>query len=112
MASFATGGTLVNGSNYKVMTARRSEEGSVEVHTKFTDVFYIVQGGTTIITGGKVIGEKFTNPEEPRGVSIEGGDTHELAAGDVIVIPAGVPHWMRNVKGTMLYFVVKVQKAD
>lgn len=112
MASFAKGGTLVSSSNYKVMTAQRTEAGSVEVHTKYADVFYIVEGGATIITGGKVIGQTMTNSDEPRGTSIEGGDPHEVGAGDVMVIPAGVPHWMKDVKAPMLYFVVKVQKAE
>ncbi len=112
MASFAKGGTLINSTNYKVMTAQRTEAGSVEVHTKYADVFYIVEGGATIITGGKVIGQTMTNSDEPRGTSIEGGDPHEVGAGDVMVIPAGVPHWMKDVKAPMLYFVVKVKKAE
>jgi mannose-6-phosphate isomerase-like protein (cupin superfamily) len=107
-ASFAKGGTLAEAANYKVMTARRTEPGNVEIHKKLTDVFYIVQGSTTLVTGGKVIGENAKNPDEPRGASIEGGETRQLSAGDVIVIPAGVPHWMKEVKGTLLYFVVKV----
>jgi len=109
-ASFAKGGTLLNESNYRVMTARRTESGNVEVHRSYTDVFYIVQGGTDIVLGGKVIGEKDTNPDEPRGDSIEGGETRHLSAGDAIVIPAGIPHWMKNVQGELLYFVVKVKK--
>jgi len=108
-ASFAKGGTLVTESNYKVMTAHRTESGNVEVHRSYTDVFYIVQGSTNIVTGGKVIGEKATNPDEPRGDSIEGGETRRLSAGDAIVIPAGIPHWMKDVEGTLLYFVVKVK---
>ena len=56
-ASFAKGGTLVTESNYKVMTAHRTESGNVEVHRSFTDVFYIVQGSTNIVSGGRVIGE-------------------------------------------------------
>ncbi|HWY71178.1 MAG TPA: cupin domain-containing protein [Terriglobales bacterium] len=108
-ASFAKGGTLVTESNYRVMTAHRTESGNVEVHRSYTDVFYIVQGSTNIVTGGKVIGEKATNPDEPRGDSIEGGETRKLSAGDSIVIPAGVPHWMKDVEGTLLYFVVKVK---
>ena len=59
--------------------------------------------------GGKVVGEKAANPDEPRGESIEGGETRRLSAGDAIVIPAGVPHWMKDVEGTLLYFVVKVK---
>ena len=109
-ASFAKGGTLTSESNYKVMTAHRTESGNVEVHNSYTDVFYIVQGSTNIVTGGKVIGTKTTNPDEPRGDSIEGGETRRLSAGDAIVIPAGVPHWMKDVEGTLLYFVVKVKK--
>jgi len=108
-ASFAKGGTLVTETNYKVMTAHRTESGNVEVHRSYTDVFYIVQGSTNIVTGGKVIGEKATNPDEPRGDSIEGGETRKLSAGDAIVISAGVPHWMKDVEGTLLYFVVKVK---
>ena len=109
-ASFAKGGTLASESNYRVMTAHRTEDGNVEIHNSYTDVFYIVQGSTDIVTGGKVIGVKNTNPDEPRGDSIEGGKMQHLSAGDAIVIPSGVPHWMRNVQGTLLYFVVKVKK--
>ena len=109
MASFAKGGTIATEANYKVMTAHRTEGGNVEVHRKFTDIFYIVQGSTTIITGGKVIGENAQNPDEPRGTSIEGGVTRKMSTGDAIVIPAGVPHWMKEVEGTLLYFVVKVE---
>jgi mannose-6-phosphate isomerase-like protein (cupin superfamily) len=109
-ASFAKGGTLTSESNYKVMTAHRAESGNVEVHRSYTDVFYIVQGSTNIVTGGKVIGETTANPDEPRGDSIEGGETRHLSAGDALVIPPGVPHWMKDVEGTLLYFVVKVKK--
>jgi len=111
-ASFAKGGTLVSEGNYKVMTAHRTDSGNVEVHRDFTDIFYIVQGSTNIVTGGKVVGEKAANPAEPRGDSIEGGETHRLSTGDAIVIPAGVPHWMKDVEGTLLYFVVKVKNAE
>lgn len=109
-ASFSKGGTLVTESNYRVMTAHRTESGNVEVHRSYTDVFYIVQGSTNIVTGGKVIGQKDANPDEPRGDAIEGGETRRLSAGDVMVIPAGVPHWMKDVEGTLLYFVVKIKK--
>jgi mannose-6-phosphate isomerase-like protein (cupin superfamily) len=112
MASFAKGGTIANEGNYKVMTAHRTEGGNVELHRNFTDIFYIVQGSTTLVTGGKMIGETDKNPDEPRGTSIEGGETRKLSAGDAIVIPAGVPHWMKDVEGTLLYFVVKVENPS
>src|SRR5438270_6658763 len=113
MASFGKGGTLVTEGNYRVMTAHRTPttEAKVEVHRSYVDVFYIVQGSTTIITGGKMIGEEDKNPDEPRGTSIEGGETHHLSAGDVITIEPGVPHLMKDVQGDLLYFVVKVKKT-
>jgi len=58
-----------------------------------------------------MIGEEDKNPDEPRGTSIEGGETHHLSAGDVITIEPGVPHLMKDVQGDLLYFVVKVKKT-
>lgn len=111
--AFTKGATILKGSNFVVMTASRDKPGEVEVHTRFRDVIYIVQGEATIVVGGKIVGPKtITNPEEPRGASIEGGETHQLSAGDVIVIPAGVPHWMNKVSAPFHYFVVKVEEVS
>lgn len=109
MKSFATGGTLAQGMNYRVMTGRHTTPGEVEIHRKFTDVFYIVRGKAIIVTGGNVVGETGADSDEPRGASIEGGESRQLSPGDVVVIPAGVPHWIKSVKGTFLYFVVKAK---
>lgn len=106
--SFLKGGTLQNGVNYKVMTAKRDVPGEVEIHTRDTDVFYVVAGTATIVVGGKVVGEKSTAPEELRGTSIEGGQVRHLSAGEVVVIPAGIPHWFNSVDPPFRYFVVKV----
>jgi unsaturated rhamnogalacturonyl hydrolase len=110
-ASFEKGSTLINkdGRSYSVSTGRREKPGQSEVHEKDTDVFYIVQGSATIVTGGKMLDPKSTGPGEVRGSGIEGGQTQTLSKDDVIVIPAGVPHWFKDVPGTLLYFVVKAQ---
>ena len=110
--SFLQGGTLAQGSNYKVMTALRTKGGNVEVHRKFTDVFYVVEGKATIVVGGRVLGESASDADEPRGTSIEGGESRQLLPGDVIVIPAGIPHWINAVEGSFRYFVVKVQTPE
>jgi mannose-6-phosphate isomerase-like protein (cupin superfamily) len=110
-ASFEKGSPLVTKDNrgYWVITGRREKSGTSELHEKDTDVFYIVEGSATFITGGKMLEPKTTGPGEVRGSGIEGGQTHTLSKDDVIVIPAGVPHWFKDVQGTFLYFVVKVQ---
>jgi glc operon protein GlcG len=53
---------------------------------------------------------KTTAPGEVRGSGIDGGDTQTLTKDDVIIVPAGVPHWFKDVQGIFFYFVVKVQQ--
>jgi len=108
--ALANGGTLVKASDLLVMGAHRSEPGQVELHEKETDVFYIVDGDATFVTGGKMVGSKMTSPGQRSGTDIVGGQVHHLTKGDVIVIPAGIPHWFKEVPHSVNYFVVKVLK--
>ena len=109
-AALAKGGNLVTAKDLLVLGAHRTEAGHVEMHEKETDVFYIVDGDATFITGGKMIGGKLTKPGQWLGTDIQGGTVHHLTKGDVIVIPAGVPHWYKEVPHSVTYFVVKVLK--
>jgi glc operon protein GlcG len=107
-AAFAKGDVLVNEGGFMVHASRRDAPGLAEVHLKDTDIIYVLEGTATFVTGGKVVDGKPTADLEIRGMSIEGGVTHTLAKGDVIVVPSGVPHWFKKVEGTFLYYVVKV----
>ena len=109
-ATFATGGLLIQTNNFKVMAGHRSGPGTVEIHEKDTDVFYIVDGTATFITGGKANEVTQKSPGEFGAKEIVGGDTNHLAKGDVIIIPNGVPHWFTETSAPFLYFVVKVSK--
>jgi quercetin dioxygenase-like cupin family protein len=93
-----------------VMCGYRTGPGVAEVHLKETDVFYVLDGAATFITGGKVQGLTSTDPLQPRAKSLEGGVAHQLVKGDVIVVPAGEPHWFKEVPTSVSYFVVKVLK--
>ena len=108
-AAFAKGAVLVNHGSYQVLAGRREEPGQVEVHAKDTDVIYMLEGSTTFVTGGTVVGGKTTAPNEIRGSIVQGGETRTLTKGDVIVVPNGTPHWFKEVSGPVLYYVVKVQ---
>lgn len=111
-AAFGRGAVLLDGSdgrNYMVHASRRSTPGQAEIHTKDTDVVYVLDGEATLTTGGRAVDAKTTAPDELRGVSIDGGDTRSLTKGDVVVIPAGVPHQFVKVTNPFLYFVVKVR---
>lgn len=102
--------TLVKASDLLVMGSHRAEAGHVEVHDKETDVFYVVDGEATLVTGGKMEGGIVASPGQWRGTSIQGGEDHHLIKGDVIVIPAGIPHWYKEVPKSITYFVVKMVK--
>jgi glc operon protein GlcG len=108
--SFAAGGVLVNdedGRRYQVHTSRRDMAGAAEVHTVDTDVFYVLSGSATIVTGGKVIGSHEIAANEWRGEAIEGGAERKIGRGDVVVIPAGTPHWFKSIDGPVTYYAVK-----
>lgn len=100
---------LVN-SSYKVLAGRRVAPGQVEIHEHDTDIIYVTEGTATFVTGGTTKDAKPTDPGEIRGTSTTGGTVHHLTKGDVIIVPAGVPHWFSEVPGTFLYFVVKVTR--
>jgi quercetin dioxygenase-like cupin family protein len=109
-AALAKGGPLVTASDLLVSGSHRDKAGQVEVHDKETDVIYVVDGEATFVTGGTMIGGKVTKAGQPLGTDIKGGDTHQLSKGDVIVVPAGVPHWFKEVPHSVSYYVVKVLK--
>lgn len=109
--AFAKGAVLLDGrdGNYMVHASRREKAGMAEVHAKDADVIHVLQGKATFVTGGKVVDGKSTAADEVRGASIEGGETVQLTKGDVIVVPAGTPHWFKEVDAPFLYYVVKVR---
>jgi quercetin dioxygenase-like cupin family protein len=110
--AFSKGSILLDGSdgrNYMVHASRREKAGQAEIHTKDTDVIYVLDGTATFITGGEAINAKTTAVDELRGESIRNGQTRQIAKGDVIVVPNGVPHQFAQVTDPFLYYVVKVR---
>jgi mannose-6-phosphate isomerase-like protein (cupin superfamily) len=96
-------------SEYPVIGIRRTQPGRSELHTNFADVWYVLWGDSTFVTGGAVVDGVETQPGEIRGRAISGGDSRHLKNGDFAVVPAGVPHWISEIKGKeFLYIVVKV----
>ena len=110
-ASFTKNSVLFESgkANYRVLTARREKPGEAEIHFVDTDIIYVVNGKATFVTGGTPVGAKTTAPDEQRAPSIRGGESHHLSKGDVIIVPAAVPHWFKEVNAPFLYFVVKVR---
>jgi mannose-6-phosphate isomerase-like protein (cupin superfamily) len=96
---------------HATMLSFRARDGVAELHENFADIFCVLDGRATLVTGGTVIGAHSVGPGETRGERVEGGTRQELRAGDVAHVPAGVPHQML-VAGdkTFTSFVVKIQE--
>jgi mannose-6-phosphate isomerase-like protein (cupin superfamily) len=103
------GETLARYGNHLTMIAHREKTGSSELHTQDSDVFMVVEGGATIVTGGKMVKARSTGPGEVRGTGIEGGSSQALSPGDIIHIAPNTPHQLILKPGhSFTYFVVKV----
>ena len=102
--------TLFMGPAYSVICYNRTQAGGAEIHEGFAHVWYIVDGEATLVTGGTVLGTRVDAPGEIRGTGLQGGESHHLVKGSVIVIPAGLPHWYKEVLKPVAYYSVNVDK--
>ena len=86
------------------------------VHTLVTEVYYIVSGGGTLMTGG-TIGERRDFPADSDVVTVlvgesymgtaTGGDVREVSEGDVVVIPGGVFHGWTEIPDHVTYLSIR-----
>lgn len=106
--AFKKGMPLIESGQYKVHASHRDGPGMAEVHTKDTDIIYVLEGTAAFVTGGALVDGISTDANEIRGTSIMNGETKTLAKGDVVVVPNGTPHWFKEVAGPFNYYVVKV----
>ena len=91
---------------------------SVAEHDFVSEVYHIIDGAATLMTGPDLVGKKrrpadletvrlFNGPGN-NSSSIRNGVAHELKAGDVIVIPAGTGHWFTKIPDHITYLMVRI----
>jgi mannose-6-phosphate isomerase-like protein (cupin superfamily) len=106
------------GYNVGVSIVRRTSPGSTVNHTKITEVYYIVSGSGTLMTGGDVTNETPLDPNSDD-VKILTGPSNRatfvrviqrriVKAGDVVIIPAGVYHGFSEVPDHIEYVTIRV----
>ena len=77
---------------YNVNVERRlPQPQGASVHEAQAELFYVVEGSATMVTGGKLVGET-RNGTNLQGKSIEGGTAQKFAKGDFLIVPSGVAH--------------------
>lgn len=93
-------------------------DSSVAEHHQVSEVYHILDGEATLVTGADIEGLK-QRPADDRAVallngpggngsSIRNGVVHQLRAGDVIIIPAGVGHWFTKIDDHIQYLMIRI----
>jgi mannose-6-phosphate isomerase-like protein (cupin superfamily) len=87
--------------NYNINMEHRVMGQAAAVHEKEAELFYVIDGSGTIVTGGKLVDEKRTNEANLTGSSIQGGVSKKISKGDWVLVPEGVSHQIPNVDGAI-----------
>jgi mannose-6-phosphate isomerase-like protein (cupin superfamily) len=110
-ASGSGGTDLCDYGSHAIKLSVRTKSGGGEVHAHYDDIFIVTEGKATLITGGTLVNPQTGKDGESKGSSIQNGDTQAIAKGDVVHIPAGVPHQLIIADGeTYGSIVVKVKE--
>lgn len=90
----------------------RTESGEAEAHEVFDDIYMVREGTAVLVYGGTYEGARTTGPGELRGGEIRDGQRQTLTPGDVVVVPAEVPHQVTVAEGgRFVYHVLKVRRG-
>jgi mannose-6-phosphate isomerase-like protein (cupin superfamily) len=89
-------------------------EESARVHTNIHDLYMVRSGEATFVTGGELVNPKKSGAEETElnGTSIRNGVSRAIRPGDVIFVPAGVPHQVTAVNGSLQFLLVRWHQAQ
>lgn len=100
------------------LTPGSGEADAVAEHDQVSEVYYVIDGSATLLTGPDLVGAKprpntLVTVREQNGpgfnaASIKNPETHELKAGDMIVIPAGTGHWFTKIDDHITYAMVRI----
>ncbi len=98
--------TLADYGDHRFRLLYRDADGNPEQHDAIIDVVYVQSGEGTLVMGGTMEGRRGTNPGEWVGTMLTGGDRHPLGTGDIVHIPAGVPHSFLVAPGQHITYVL------
>ena len=99
--------TLADFGDHRFRYIYRDADGFPEQHETIVDIVMAQSGECTLLLGGKMINPKASaGTGESTGTGIDGGERHPIAAGDIVQIPAGIPHSFLVPKGKHFTYVL------
>jgi mannose-6-phosphate isomerase-like protein (cupin superfamily) len=96
---------------YNVSLEYRAAVANAAVHEREAELFYVIDGSATIVTGGKLADEKRTNAENLSGSGIAGGTSRRVAKGDFVLVPENTPHWFSTIDGSITLMSLHLPRA-
>lgn len=98
---------------YGVFRPRTLPGDAIRHETSVTEIYYILAGTGTLVTGGRIVEERSTgnspNTRRPNfaGPRIEGGVSRRMVPGDIVIIPGNVPHWWSSLDTDIRYLIFR-----
>lgn len=96
---------------YRASLEYRTATGPAAVHEKEAEMFYVIEGTGTLITGGKLRDEKRQNMTNLGGSGIDGGQSRTVAKGDFIIVPENTPHQYTGIQGELILMSMHVPRG-
>ena len=89
--------------HHRINVVRRTKAAGAAAHPGFAELHHIIEGSGTLVTGGQMV-----RPPQPGSpATIRGGESRHVSKGDVILVPAGMPHWYKDLDGAITYLEVR-----
>ena len=98
--------TLADYGSHRFRMLYRDADGNPEEHGAIIDIVYVQSGEGALVLGGTMVGRRGTGPGEYVGTRLDGGERHPLSTGDIVHIPAGIPHSFLVPAGKHLTYVL------
>ena len=95
---------------YNANLEYRASVGPAAVHEKEAEMFYVIDGSATMVTGGKLTSET-RNGDNLTGTGIEGGSPRNVAKGDFIIVPENTPHWFSKIDNVIVLMSFHVPRT-
>jgi mannose-6-phosphate isomerase-like protein (cupin superfamily) len=99
--------------NQTAWVAHREADGLVEVHENWSDLVFVVSGSGSLRVGGELRQPYVESSGEVRATAAQGGTVHPVREGDVLNVPAGMPHQFLVPSGQQItFFTMKIAKVQ
>jgi mannose-6-phosphate isomerase-like protein (cupin superfamily) len=95
---------------YNANLEYRASVGTASVHEREAELFYVIDGSATLITGGTLKNEQRTNAANRSGSGIEGGTSQRIGKGDFFIVPENTAHWFSTIDDVLTLMSLHVPR--